>query len=201
MDRNPARPPSVPAYSMIKGRHFLHVGLVWYVLSCLAAGSASAAPVTVGTSVGVAVPGGALSHDHAVGLWGGLRVNLPWKSGFSGAVWADYQILLGRTLEGFALADDMKILALGAGLRYTFDRTASLRPSLELGAGNYRFEQPDLFLERKFGVYAGGLAEQDLGSRWLIALEATYHYSFTDRFIDHAQFFRFGVQLGLRLGG
>jgi hypothetical protein len=161
---------------------------------------ASAAPVLVGTSVGIAVPGGALSENHATGLWGGLRVTLPWKSGFSGVLWADYQILLGRSLEGFALAGDMKILALGAGLRYTFDRAASLRPSLELGAGNYRFEQPDLFLERKFGVYGGGMAEQDLGSRWLIALEATYHFTFTDRFIDQAQFFRFGLQLGFRLG-
>jgi hypothetical protein len=179
----------------------VRIGLVYCGLSCTAAGSARAAPVNVGAAVGIAVPGGALGENHVAGLWGGLRVTLPWTAGFSGVAWADYQNLLGRSLEGFPLAGDIKILALGGGLRYTFDRTASLRPSLEVGVGNYRFEQSDLFLERKFGVYGGGMAEQDLGSRWLVALEATYHYTFTDRFIDHAQFFRFGVQLGLRLGG
>jgi hypothetical protein len=186
---------------MIPRSHILRIGLVWFGLSCSADAPTFAAPVTVGAGLGVAVPGGTLAENHATGLWGGIRVIAPWKAGFSGVAWADYQVLLGRSLEGFALADDMKILALGGGLRYTFDRTSSLRPSLEIGVGNYRFEQPDLFLEQKFGVYGGGTAEQDLGSRWLVALEATYHYTFTDRFIDHAQFFRFGVLLGLRLGG
>jgi len=186
---------------MVINSHILRIGFMCCGLIATSTGTALAAPVTFGTSVGIAVPGGALAQNHVAGLWGGFRVILPWTAGFSGVAWADYQILFGRTLEGFTLARDMNILAFGGGIRYTFDRTASLRPSLELGLGNYRFEQPDLFLERKFGLYAGGLAEQHLGSRWLLALEATYHYSFTNRFINHAQFFRFGVQLGLRLGG
>jgi hypothetical protein len=186
---------------MIKDSPVRRTVLVCFVLNGLFAPAVRAEPISIGPAVGVAVPGGSQSENHAAGLWAGLRVTLPWRWGISAAGWLDYQVLLGRTLEGFALAGDMKILALGAGLRYTFDRSAALRPGVELGVGNYRLEQPDLFLERKFGLYGGGLAEQDLGRLWFVALEASYHYTFTDRFLDKAQFFRFGLQLAYRLGG
>ena len=163
------------------------------------ASQAVAGSSLIGLAVGGAVPVGELRDRHSAGVTAGLRFVYEQPSGLDLSLWLDAQRLFARELQGFELAEDMTIFAFGAGVRRRFSRPARAAPYLEAGGGNYRLELPDEFIERKFGVYGRAGVQYSLSSSWALAGDLSFHYVFTDRFIDRAAWLRFGAELLFRL--
>ena len=165
----------------------------------LGASPAAAGSSLIGLAAGGTVPVGDVRERHSAGVTAGLRFVYEQSSGLDLALWLDAQRLFARELQGFELAEDMTILAFGAGARKRLSRSARAVPYLEAGGGNYRLELPDEFIERKFGIYGRAGAQYALSTSWVLAGDLSYHHVFTDRFIERAAWLRFGAELLLRL--